>query len=172
MSLFKLRKLYFYIDKRNKLYCYCCHLLRDAPRARMTGSVISIIDCRVEVTTMKRMILRRKVRCSACISSRPVWRARRSRVTPSVTPLTTRVIKNQKKKEGGGVGNNEEQHFDFRHVDWQNKLIVQLLFGREHEEIIHNKTSKSCDALSLNIQARQPQNLYTSLTKATKLLQK
>lgn len=68
-----------------------CYLLRDAPRARITGSVISIIDCRVEVTTMKRMMLRRKVRCSACMSSRPVWRARRSRVTPSVTPLTTRT---------------------------------------------------------------------------------
>lgn len=48
------------------------------------------MDCRVEVTTMKRMILRRKVRCSACMSSRPVWRASSSRVTPSVTPLRTR----------------------------------------------------------------------------------
>ena len=63
------------------------HLLREAPRARMMGSVISIMDCRVEVTTMKRMMLRRKVRCRVCMSNRPVWRARRSRVTPSVTPL-------------------------------------------------------------------------------------
>lgn len=70
----------------------CCYLLRDAPRARIIGSVISIIDCKVEVTTMKRMMLRRKVRCSACMSNRPVWRASRSRVTPSVTPLTTKSV--------------------------------------------------------------------------------
>lgn len=63
------------------------YLLRDAPRARITGSVISIMDCRVEVPTMKRMMLRRKVRCSASMSNSPVWRASSSRVTPSVTPL-------------------------------------------------------------------------------------
>lgn len=74
-------------------HCCRCYLLRDAPRARMMGSVISIMDCKVEVTTMKRMILRRKVRCSACISNRPVWRASRRRVTPSVTPLRTRKVK-------------------------------------------------------------------------------
>lgn len=50
------------------------------------------MDCRVEVTTMKRMMLRRKVRCRACMSNRPVWRARRSSVTPSVTPLRMRRI--------------------------------------------------------------------------------
>lgn len=58
--------------KKEKKHCCCSYLFRDAPSARITGSVISIIDCRVEVTTMKRMMLRRKVRCSACISNRPV----------------------------------------------------------------------------------------------------
>lgn len=77
------------------------YLFRDAPSARRTGSVISIMDCRVEVTTMKRMILRRKVRCSACMSSRPVWRASSSNVTPSVTPLRTRTVASEQASSVG-----------------------------------------------------------------------
>lgn len=88
--IFSPRELHFYLSWGGENQCCgCCYLLRDAPRARITGSVISIMDCRVEVTTMKRMMLRRKVRCSACMSNRPVWRARRRSVTPSVTPLWT-----------------------------------------------------------------------------------
>lgn len=68
----KLSELHLHHTKRSGNHCCCRYLLRDAPRARMMGSVISIMDCRVEVTTMKRMMLRRKVRCSACISKRPV----------------------------------------------------------------------------------------------------
>ena len=51
------------------------------------GSAISIMDCSVDVTTMKRMMLRRKVRWRTCRSSSPVCSASSSSVTPSVTPL-------------------------------------------------------------------------------------
>lgn len=69
------------------IHCGWSYRFLEAPRDRMTGSVISIMNCRVEVTTMKRMMLRRKVRCGTCMSIRPVWRASSSSVTPSVTPL-------------------------------------------------------------------------------------
>lgn len=62
-------------------------LFREAPRAKMMGSVISTMDCSMEVTTMNRMMLRRKVRCRTCMSNSSVWTASNSRVTPSVTPL-------------------------------------------------------------------------------------
>lgn len=71
----------------------CCpppgarYLFREAPSASTMGSAISIMDCSVEVTTMKRMMLRRKVRCRTCRSSSPVCSASSSSVTPSVTPL-------------------------------------------------------------------------------------
>lgn len=63
------------------------YLLREAPSASTMGSAISIMDCSVEVTTMKRMMLRRKVRWRTCRSSSPVCSASSSSVTPSVTPL-------------------------------------------------------------------------------------
>lgn len=36
------------------------YLSLDAPRARTMGSAISSMDCRIEATTMKRMMERRK----------------------------------------------------------------------------------------------------------------
>lgn len=63
------------------------YLLREAPNASTMGSAISIMDCSVDVTTMKRMMLSRKVRCRTCRSSSPVCSASSSSVTPSVTPL-------------------------------------------------------------------------------------
>lgn len=63
------------------------YLFLLAPSPNTTGSVISLMLCRVDVRTMKRMIKRRKQRCRAAMSNNPVCRANSSRVTPSVTPL-------------------------------------------------------------------------------------
>ena len=65
------------------------YLSLEAPRARTMGSAISSIDCRMEATTMKRMMERRKARWITCSSIRPVWTARISKVMPSVIPLET-----------------------------------------------------------------------------------
>lgn len=63
------------------------HLSRDAPRASTIGSAISNIDCRMEATTMKRMMERRKALWMTWSSISPVWTARISSVMPSVIPL-------------------------------------------------------------------------------------
>lgn len=63
------------------------YLSLDAPRARTMGSAISSMDCRMEATTMKRMMERRKALWMTWSSMRPVWTARISRVMPSVIPL-------------------------------------------------------------------------------------
>lgn len=63
------------------------YLFLLAPSPNTTGSVISLMLCRVDVRTMKRMIKSRKQRCRAAMSNNPVCRANSSRVTPSVTPL-------------------------------------------------------------------------------------
>lgn len=98
-------------SKINKFSHCCGHLFLEAPSARMMGSVISIIDCRVDVVTMKRMMQRRKVRCRACMSNRPVWRASSSRVTPSVTPLT-----NHQEKQKRLVKRGKKILFNKRHL--------------------------------------------------------
>lgn len=63
------------------------YLSLEAPRARTMGSAISSMDCRMEATTMKRMMERRKALWMTWSSMRPVWTARIRRVMPSVIPL-------------------------------------------------------------------------------------
>lgn len=63
------------------------YLSLEAPRAKTMGSAISSMDCRMEATTMKRMMERRKARWMTCSSIKPVCTARISSVMPSVIPL-------------------------------------------------------------------------------------
>lgn len=71
------------------------YLSLDAPSAKTMGSAISSMDCRMEATTMKRMMLSRNARWTTWSSMRPVCTARISRVTPSVIPLTGRQCTSQ-----------------------------------------------------------------------------
>lgn len=78
--------------------CLCilwetAYLSLDAPSASTMGSAISSMDCKMEATTMKRMILRRKARWMTWSSIRPVWTARINSVIPSVIPLTEKERK-------------------------------------------------------------------------------
>lgn len=67
------------------------YLSLEAPSASTMGSAISSIDCRMEATTMKRMMLRRKALWMTCSSISPVCTARIKRVIPSVMPLRKRA---------------------------------------------------------------------------------
>lgn len=69
------------------------YLSLEAPNARTIGSAISSMDCRMEATTMKRIILSRNARCTTWSSIKPVCTARIRSVTPSVIPLQTNAIK-------------------------------------------------------------------------------
>lgn len=73
--------------------CVCFYLIEDAhlsleaPSASTMGSAISSMDCKIEATTMKRMMLKRKARWITCSSISPVCTDRISKVIPSVIPL-------------------------------------------------------------------------------------
>lgn len=72
------------------------YLSLEAPSARTMGSAISSMDCSMDATTMKRIILSRNARCTTWSSIKPVCTARIRSVTPSVIPLQTNTIKKKK----------------------------------------------------------------------------